>query len=167
MGRKRLVNDDELLILLDQGLTHDQMAQKFGVGRSAVTRAVKRVREQLPNYGVPTVPATFREQELDITTGLKAKLMKLLDQALPKFDWNKMSVGDFSKIVGAIAKLANEERLMRGESTANIGVIKKTYLELDDETKLAVKELSSRLRETAQVEADKEYKKKLDEGRVY
>jgi len=146
MGRKRVIDDQRLLLLLGKGLNHSQIADELGVGRSTVTKAIKRLEESNPNLFLETSVEQFKLEEADHLSKARMYIANLILPSLQAMNWKEMTPEMLRKLGLLSDKFLQMERLIRGESTSNqlVGVAHKyDQQQLDD-----MKQIAKRLSET-------------------
>ena len=164
MGRKKVVNDTEVALLHDEGMRVTDIAEKLLVSRATINNSLKRTRANLPARAIPLDPVKFKERELEITGKEKAQVATLFHDMLLNINITDPTVNQL-KVLGDLWKLFNnEERLMRGESTQNIGVAKRIYINLNDEEREQIDALEKKLDELDKSRIEREVAEEIEEG---
>ena len=106
-----------LKLRIENKLTYDQIAERFGCTGDAVRLALRRF-----------VSLTDNPEELEVYRANKLKVFENLEQALcdrllSEVLAGKASVGDLAKAVDTVSK---HIRLLQGASTQNIGLLVQT-----------------------------------------
>lgn len=120
------INDKGMLSrLYIAGLTHEEIADYFGVSREAVTKMISRmdlVREA-------SNPALFQER-------MQEELLIRMESILKYMTPEKMNKASLSQLIMAFGILFDKVRLSRGESTQNVAAINIHKLESSDLEKI-------------------------------
>ncbi|HKC93299.1 MAG TPA: hypothetical protein VKB81_04675 [Nitrospira sp.] len=105
-------------------LSYGELARHFGVAKSTVHAALTRLNKLCPD---PESVKAFEGVEATILTATKERLLaSLLDeQCIQKASLNNRAF--------AFTQVANHERLIRGQSTHNIGIFTRVVLQADEE----------------------------------
>lgn len=169
MGRKRVIDDQRLLVLIGKGLNHSQIADELGVGRSTVTKAIKRLEETNPNLFCESSVEQFKLEEADHLSKARMYIANLILPSLQAMNWKEMTPEMLRKLGLLSDKFLQMEKLIRGEATSNVahGVVHKyDQAQLDDMKKIA-KQLSSSVVNNSipkQIEYDGEAVEIRDQG---
>lgn len=91
------------------GLTHDEIAEFFGVGRTAVTYMVRRLKLEPARYSPEEFKARMEHEML-------ARMQKLLGFMTT----DKIEKASLSQLIMTFGILFDKVRLQRGESTQNV-----------------------------------------------
>jgi predicted DNA-binding protein YlxM (UPF0122 family) len=94
------------------GLTHDEIADYFGVSREAVTKMISRMNLDRD----ATNPAIFQEQ-------LQNEMLIRMEAILKYMTPEKMNKASLAQLIMAFGTLFDKVRLTRGESTQNVAAI--------------------------------------------
>lgn len=145
MGRKRVIDDQRLLVLIGKGLNHSQIADELGVGRSTVTKAIKRLEETNPNLFCETSVEQFKLNEADHLSKARMYIANLILPSLQAMNWKEMTPEMLRKLGLLSDKFLQMEKLIRGEATANIahGVVHKYDQDQIEDMKKIAKQLST------------------------
>jgi DNA-binding MarR family transcriptional regulator len=145
MGRKRVIDDQRLLVLIGKGLNHSQIADELGVGRSTVTKAIKRLEESNPNLFCEVSVDQFKLDEADHLAKARMYIANLILPSLQALNWKEMTPEMLRKLGLLSDKFLQMERLIRGESTSNqfVGVAHKYDPDQLEDMKKIAKQLSS------------------------
>jgi len=108
---------------VSNGLSYRELAEHFGIAKSSVHAALQRLNRFVSD---PQQVRAFEEVEPTVLTAAKQRLLaSLLDEeAIQKASLNNRAF--------AFSQVANHERLVKGESTHNIGLITKLVQESDE-----------------------------------
>ncbi len=103
-------------------LSYKDIARTLGVAKSSVHAALTRLNQVMPD---PEQVKAFEEVEPYILTSVKERLLASLmdEECIKKASLNNRGF--------AFTQVANHERLVKGQSTLNIGVLIKAILESD------------------------------------
>jgi hypothetical protein len=106
---------------LKDGLTYDQIAERFGCTRQAVSLALERFTCLTEN---PAQLETYRANKQGLFEIVEQALVeRLLREAVS----GRATVGDLARALDVISK---HVRLLSGQSTANIGLLVQTLGEV-------------------------------------
>ena len=135
VGRKAAINDQQLVLLLNQpGMTHNKIADVMKVSRSAVTRAVTRVRKNSPELLNKPSLEKFKTEEADRWAAARMTLMNIVELTLPGINPKQIGIGNLHQIINTMGNMIEKERLLRGQSTKNEAHIHvHAYKNLDDQ----------------------------------
>ena len=140
MGRPRIVNDEQLIPLMKEGLNHREIAEKLGVTRSAVTRAMQRVDPtHILNFSVEE----FKRNENEMSAKLRMQAYNLLSLGLMKLQGDRCSVAELKQIAEIMRKLWDMERVTEGQPIELIGHGHRWDPKQMDEMKKIARDLSS------------------------
>lgn len=117
MGRKRKINDLELIYLHGLGLTQQQIADKLDVNRTTVTLAIGKLKKEYPELLESEDLEEFRNRESDHLGELRKMLLFALKQKVMKMDLKNISFQQLSTLYGTIF---DKDRLLRGEATEHV-----------------------------------------------
>ena len=121
-----VINDKGMLArLYGAGLTHDEIADYFGVSRTAVTKMI--TREGLERD--LTDPSRFKEVMHD-------EILRRMEVILRYMTPDKMNRASLSQLIMAFGTLYDKMRLHRGESTSNVASISIQKLDPADLVKI-------------------------------
>ena len=100
-------------------LSYKEIARTLGVAKSSVHAALTRLNQVMPD---PEQVQAFEEVEPFILTSVKMKLLASLtdEECIKKASLNNRGF--------AFTQVANHERLVKGQSTGNIGLLTKAIL---------------------------------------
>ncbi len=103
-------------------LSYKEIGRTLGVAKSSVHAALTRLNQFMPD---PEQVKAFEEVEPYILTGVKMKLLASLtdEECIKKASLNNRGF--------AFSQVANHERLVKGQSTGNIGILTQTILASD------------------------------------
>ena len=121
MGRKKVVDEDKLLLRLGQGATHQQIADELKCSRSAVTRAVRRLEQRNPELFKETSVVLFREDEPEHLATARMYIMNAVLPALQGLTSKQLTPEMIRKLLLAADKMLTMEKLIRGEATQLVG----------------------------------------------
>jgi transcriptional regulator with XRE-family HTH domain len=143
MGRKKKINDLELIYLHGLGLTQEQMAQKLDVSRSTVTHALKKLKDEYPDLLRVKDLEEFRRDESDHLAQLRQMMLGALKQKVLKMNLNQISFQQLSLIYGV---LFDKDRLLRGEATEHVAHLSQHQLSSEDRALLkdTVRQMTTR-----------------------
>lgn len=158
MGRKRKINDLELIYLHGLGMTHQQIADKLGVTRSTVTVAIGKIKDEYPDLLKAEDLETFRNRESDHLGELRRFLLAAIKQKVLKMNLNQISFQQLSTLYGTIF---DKDRLLRGEATEHVAHAHKGMLDAEDRKLL--KETISKMTQRALTQSSKEAFKEMAE----
>jgi hypothetical protein len=135
MANRPKINEQQLLLLLGQpGMTHDKIADIMHVSRSAVTRAVKRVRDNNPTVFNDMDLQKWAEEEPDRWAAARLTLMNIVEAVLPNINPKQIGIGNLHQIINTMGNMIEKERLLRGQSTDNVAHMHvHAYKDLDAE----------------------------------
>jgi hypothetical protein len=120
MSRKPKIDEQQLLLLLGQpGMTHDKIADVMKVSRSAVTRAVGRVRAANPTVFKDMDLEKWADEEPDRWAAARLTLMNIVESVLPNINPKQVGIGNLHQIINTMGNMIEKERLLRGQSTKN------------------------------------------------
>jgi len=145
MGRKRVIDDQRLLVLIGRGFNHSQIADELGVGRSTVTKAIKRLEETNPNLFCEASVEQFKLDEADNLAKARMYIANLIIPALQAMNWKNMTPEMLRKLGLLADKFLSMEKLIRGEATSLVGhghIHKYDQAQIEDMKKIA-KQLSN------------------------
>jgi hypothetical protein len=147
MANKPKINESQLLLLLGQpGMTHDQIAKIMKCSRSAVTRAVQRVRDKQPEVFNNMDLDKFKEEEPDRWAAARLTLMNIVEAVLPNINPKQVGIGNLHQIINTMGNMIEKERLLRGESTDNVAHMHvHAYKELDEKAMRLIKDYTNAL----------------------
>ena len=108
---------------VSNSLSYGELARHFGVAKSTIHAALHRLNRYVPN---PESVKAFESVEATILTATKERLLaSLMDEAcIEKASLNNRAF--------AFSQVANHERLVKGQSTANIGILSKLVTQADE-----------------------------------
>ena len=100
-------------------LSYKEIGRTLGVAKSSVHAALRRLNHVMPD---PEQVQAFEEVESYILTGVKARMLASLtdEECIKKASLNNRAF--------AFTQVANHERLVKGQSTGNIGLLTKAIL---------------------------------------
>lgn len=103
-------------------LSFAEIAKALGVPKSTVHAALHRLIDLIPE---PDAVAAFEAVEASVLTSAKARLLAsvLDEECIAKASLNNRAY--------AFSQVANHERLTRGLSTSNVGVLAKLIVQAD------------------------------------
>jgi transposase len=113
MGRKSQINEQELILYLGQGLTHQQIADKIGVSRPAVTKAVGKLPKDLV---IQKDLKQFRGMRADAFAEIQQSILNIIKSKLIR-EGEKISVQQLGTLFGI---LYDKERLEQGKATEHV-----------------------------------------------
>jgi len=151
MSRKPRINEQQLLLLYGQpGMTHDKIAEHLGVSRSAVTRAINRIKKNQPELVNNMDLDAFRAEEANTLTSVRMTLMALIMAKLKSISSNDIGVGNMQQFLNTYGMLIEKERLLTGQSTKNEAHLHvHAYKELSDDFKKQIIEYTDELTKQA------------------
>lgn len=115
MGRKKKINEQELLLLVGMNLTHAEIAKKLNVSRGAVTRTINELKKDNPDLFVQLSTEEYRNTEPDILAEIRRlATAQILDQLRRG---ERVSINQLMTVT-AIA--LDKERLITDKSTSNV-----------------------------------------------
>ena len=149
MSNRPKINEQQLLLLLGQpGMTHDKIADIMKVSRSAVTRAVKRVRDRSPEVFNDMDLEKWAKEEPDRWAAARLTLMNIVEAVLPNINPKQIGIGNLHQIINTMGNMIEKERLLRGQSTDNVAHLHvHAYKELDDQAVALIKNYTDALTE--------------------
>lgn len=104
------INDkDRFKRLFAAGLTHEEIADFFGVSRVAVTYMVKRLQLENPKY----TPEEFKAR-------MEHEMLERMQKVLGSMSHDKIERASLSQLIMTFGILFDKVRLNRGESTQNV-----------------------------------------------
>jgi hypothetical protein len=104
------INDkSKLKRLFMAGLTHEEIAEFFGVHRTAVTLAVKKLQLENPKY----TPEQFKAR-------MEHEMLDRMQKVLGLMTTDKIERASLSQLIMTFGILFDKVRLNRGESTQNV-----------------------------------------------
>ena len=104
------INDkDRFKRLFAAGLTHEEIADFFGVSRVAVTYMVKRLKLENPKY----TPEEFKAR-------MEHEMLERMQKVLGSMSHDKIERASLSQLIMTFGILFDKVRLNRGESTQNV-----------------------------------------------
>jgi hypothetical protein len=140
-----VINDKGMLArLYSAGLTHEEIADYFGVTRVAVTKMI--MREGLERD--LTDPIAFKENMHD-------EILRRMEILLRYMSPDKMNKASLSQLIMAFGTLYDKMRLHRGESTANVASV--NIHKIDPSDLKHIREIISRQTAKKLTEVKKEY----------
>jgi len=98
--------------LFQLGLTHEEIAEFFGVSREVVTIRVKKL-------GLERIKYTPTEFKHNMETELLGRMQKILNSMSD----DKVERASLSQLIMAFGIMFDKMRLMRGESTQNVAAL--------------------------------------------
>jgi hypothetical protein len=98
--------------LFQLGLTHEEIAEFFGVSREMVTMRVKKLGLERIKYS----PTEFKH---NMETELLGRMQKILNSMSD----DKVERASLSQLIMAFGIMFDKMRLMRGESTQNVAAL--------------------------------------------
>ena len=101
-------------------LSYAEIAKALSVPKSTIHAALHRLNDLIPD---PDAVAAFEAVEASILTSAKARLLRsvLDEECIAKASLNNRAY--------AFSQVANHERLIRGQSTSNIGLLSRLVVE--------------------------------------
>jgi len=107
---------------VSNSLSYGELAQHFGVAKSTIHATLHRLNRYVAD---PESVKTFESVEATILTATKERLLaSLMDEScIQKASLNNRAF--------AFSQVANHERLVKGQSTANIGILSKLVNQAD------------------------------------
>lgn len=110
MGRKAKINEQELILMLGQGLTHQAIADEFGVSRAAVSKKIA------------TLPPSLREHKsLEMFKKTRADRFAELQQMLLRFITpDKLAKASLAQIGTLFGIFYDKERLEQNLATEHV-----------------------------------------------
>jgi hypothetical protein len=104
------INDkDRFKRLFAAGLTHEEIADFFGVSRVAVTYMAKRLKLENPKY----TPEEFKAR-------MEHEMLERMQKVLGSMSHDKIERASLSQLIMTFGILFDKVRLNRGESTQNV-----------------------------------------------
>jgi hypothetical protein len=91
------------------GLTHEEIAEFFGVGRLSVTAMAKRMQLEAPKY----TPEEFKAR-------MESEMLARMQKVLGFMTTDKIERASLSQLIMTFGILFDKVRLNRGESTQNV-----------------------------------------------
>ena len=163
MGRKKKINDLELVYLHGLGLTQENMAQKLDVSVSTVKNALARLREEFPDLLKIKDLEEFRREESDHLGSLRQMILSALKQKVLKMNLSQVSFQQLSTIYGV---LFDKDRLLRGEATEHVAHATITSLDKEDRKLLqdTVRQMTERALQQSSNEAMKDLAEHSESG---
>jgi transcriptional regulator with XRE-family HTH domain len=143
MGRKRKINDLELIYLHGLGLTQQQMADRLEVTRSTVTHALSRIKQENPDILKLGDVGEFRVGESDQLAMIRQLVLTAMRQKVLKMNLSQISFQQLAVLYGTIF---DKDRLLRGEATEHVAHVHK---QLDKEDKKLLQETIRKMTERA------------------
>lgn len=110
--KSRKVDPVKALQLKERGYTNQDIADKFGVGPSAISNTLKRTRELILNT---SELKEYRTKEVDILDSAKARLISAISE-------EKIEKAPLGTLTLAYCQLADKSLLMQGKATQNINI---------------------------------------------
>jgi len=101
-----------LQLRLEKGLTYRELGRLFGVSAQAVHKALEPFRNLLEQ---PAAAAAYRKQETQILDGVRMALVSHM------LEPEKLAKASVNNLAFAYQQVFNASRLLRDQSTANIG----------------------------------------------
>ncbi len=149
------INDKGMFTrLYAAGLTHDEIADYFGVARESVTKMASRmdlVRETAN-------PLLFQER-------MQEEMLIRMEAILKYMTPDKMNKASLSQLVLAFGILMDKVRLTRGESTQNIAAVNVHKLDSKDIDK--IRDIIQKHTQAKLAKVKEEYEKVEGRGAVY
>lgn len=151
MARKRVIDNNRLLVLIGMGLNHQQIADEFGCARSTVTKAIAKLEKEQPNLFLETSVEQFKLNEADTLAKARMYIANLIIPSLQAMNWKEMSPEMLRKLGLLADKFLSMERLLRGEATSHVahGVIHQVDKEQLEDMKKIAQRLSSTMVENS------------------
>ena len=103
-------------------LSYAEIAKALSVPKSTVHAALHRLNDLIPD---PDAVAAFEAVEASILTSAKARLLASC------LDEDTIAKASLNNRAYAFTQIANHERLIKGQSTSNIGVMSRLVVEAD------------------------------------
>ena len=95
MGRNRVIQTEQLLPLIREGCTYDEIASRLGASKSAVSRAMGRVKpEEIAQYELDY----FLANETEISSRHRMLLSKIIDKKLSAIDPSRVTIAELKKL---------------------------------------------------------------------
>ena len=149
------INDKGMFTrLYAAGLTHDEIADYFGVSRESVTKMASRmdlVRETAN-------PLLFQER-------MQEEMLIRMEAILKYMTPDKMNKASLSQLVLAFGILMDKVRLTRGESTQNIAAVNVHKLDSKDIDK--IRDIIQKHTQAKLAKVKEEYEKVESRGAAY
>jgi hypothetical protein len=152
MGRKKKINDLELVYLYGLGMTQENIAQKLDVSVSTVKKALAQMREEFPDLLKVKDLKEFRREESDHLGSLRQMILGAMKQKVMRMNLNQVSFQQLSMIYGV---LFDKDRLLRGEATEHVAHATITKLDAEDRKLLSetVRQMTERALTQSSTEA--------------
>lgn len=115
MGRKSKINEQELLLLHGMGLTHQEIADRIGVSRGAVTKKINSMKEANPEIFQHMTTEEYQDSEPTILVEMRRLIGEQFIARIKAGEKIPMTA-----ITNMIGTLIDKERLITDKSTANV-----------------------------------------------
>lgn len=104
-------------------LSYAEIAKALDVPKSTVHAALHRLNDLIPD---PDALAAFEAVEVSVMTGAKQRLIaSMLDEeCIAKASLNNRAY--------AFSQVANHERLLKGQTTSNVGILARLIVQADE-----------------------------------
>jgi transposase len=120
-----------LRLRIRDGLTHAQIAKRFGCTREAVTQAFKRFTDLTDD---PAQLEAYRQHKQDL---FEASEQVLVKRILRETQDGEPSFGELARALDVVSK---QVRLLQGQSTGNLGLLVQTLKEVHADLDAALAE---------------------------
>jgi biotin operon repressor len=149
MPKTSKINEQELILYLGQGLTHEQIAQKMGVSRPAITKAVGRLPQDIM---IKADIKEFRLLRADAFAQIQQSIINIMKMKLAR-EGDKISLNQLGTLFGI---LYDKERLEQGKATEHIAHA--TYKQLTPEDRKMLRDFINQRTKRIVAESDEENK---------
>jgi hypothetical protein len=105
-------------------LSYAEIAQTLGVPKSTVHAALQRLNDLMPD---PDAVAAFEAVEATILTSAKERLLRSC------LDEDTIAKASLNNRAYAFTQIAMQERLVKGQSTQNLGLFSRIVVQVDQE----------------------------------
>lgn len=140
----RIDDKDKFKRLFKAGLTHEEIADFFGVARNNVSIMAKKLQVESGRY----TPEQFKAR-------METEMLNRMQLILGAMDPQKIERASLSQLIMAFGILFDKVRLNRGESTQNVASL--NLHKIDPKALESIKEIIARQTELKMIETKKKY----------